>query len=100
MKIRTLRENLIKKREFLHEMPHIEYGNASLDLAIEKYPTSLEEKKRFINAYETVGIFAYAEKYKKWLRITKQDISTSKQPTPTDVILPKYWQQYARWSIS
>jgi len=85
------------KLKNLMEMPFAEYGEAAMDLKIEKYPLPQAEKNDLIQAFTQGILSAYSVKHKKWLSITPQRIKVIVEPT--EVKLPDYWEKYITWSI-
>jgi hypothetical protein len=85
------------KLKNLIEMPHTEYGEASMDLYIEKYPENDSTKRLFYMAFRRGELSAFSTKYKKWLLINEDGIKVISQPTKFQ--LPDYWEKYIKWSI-
>ena len=109
IKLREIAQKVVKSskkayglelaRQSLEEMPHVTYGPATLDLSIEKYSISPQEKKTLFKKFSETGVYAYSFKHNKWLFITKHNIKVVEQPTDRDSILPDEWEKYIVWDI-
>lgn len=90
---------MIKMRDLIKEMPHVDNVPGSFDLCVEKYNISMEDKKRLMSAFYTDGVYGYSKEMGSWI-LLQQDV-VKRVPKPlSDNILPDNWETYIVGDIS
>jgi len=94
--IRVLNLIEMKCKSNLNEMPHYDsYEFGLIDLNIEKYKVSYEEKNKYLKANLDGNLYGYYKNKNIWLRFVRSEVYKVKNIPKDAIVLPKNWYEIA-----